>query len=106
MNVSIFMRIGGIYRIDHHLRLLSGGAVVEIDQRLAVHLAREDREITAKIFDIEHHAPPTNSALTTLKKADSPINIAKKPKMTTPAALNELSNPCARPTNTTRITKP
>ena len=45
VNVGIFHRIGLRDRVDHHLRLLRRGAVVQIDQRLAVHLPRQDRKI-------------------------------------------------------------
>src|SRR5690606_2463525 len=34
-------------RVDHRLRLLSGCSIVEINERLAVDLAREDREVAA-----------------------------------------------------------
>ena len=33
--------------LDHALGLLGGGGVVEVDQRMAVNLLREDREIAA-----------------------------------------------------------
>ena len=40
MHVGVFRRIGPRHRVDHRLRLLRRGAVVEIDQRPPVHLAR------------------------------------------------------------------
>jgi hypothetical protein len=56
MDVGVFHRIGLRDGVDHHLRLLRRGAIVEIDQRLAVHLAREDREIGADFVDIVHRS--------------------------------------------------
>jgi hypothetical protein len=52
MDVGIFAGIGMADGVDHHLRLLCRGAIVEIDQRLAVHLLRQDREIPADRFDV------------------------------------------------------
>ncbi|ENN89137.1 hypothetical protein RHSP_61761 [Rhizobium freirei PRF 81] len=52
MHIRIFAGIGMRNGIDDDLRLLRGCAVVEIDQRLAVHHFRQDREIPANGFDI------------------------------------------------------
>jgi hypothetical protein len=38
VHIGVFVRIGVADRVDHRLRLLRRGAIVEIDQRLAVHL--------------------------------------------------------------------
>ena len=58
------------HRFDHRFRLLRAGGVVEIDQRPAVHLARQDRKLRAHGVDIERRrrtgafmsAPPQPSA--------------------------------------------
>ena len=52
VDIGIFLGIGTRHRIDHHLRLLGRGAIVQIDQRLAVHLSREDGEIGADALHI------------------------------------------------------
>ena len=45
--------------VDHHLRFLRAGGAVEIGQRLAVHLTRQQREIAAHAFNrITHAASP------------------------------------------------
>ena len=54
VNIGIFHRIGLVHRLNHHLRLLRAGAVVQIDQRLAIDLPRQDREIGADLGDIIH----------------------------------------------------
>src|SRR5919199_5179264 len=53
MNVGVFIQVVAVQRIDHHLRLLARGRVVEIDQRLAMNLPLQDREIFADFTDIE-----------------------------------------------------
>ena len=50
------------HRLDHRPRLLGAGGAVQIDQRLAVHLARKDRELGADLFDVEGHQPASLSA--------------------------------------------
>ena len=47
MHVGIFGGIGVLEALEHCLRLLRRGGVVEIDERLAIDLHREDREIRA-----------------------------------------------------------
>ena len=47
VDIGVFVGIGPRHRIDHHLRFLRRGPIVEVDQRLAVHLAGKDREIGA-----------------------------------------------------------
>ncbi len=39
--------------VDHRARLLRGGGVIEIDERLAVNLLLEDRKIGADALDVE-----------------------------------------------------
>ncbi len=58
VHVGVFHRIGLGDRVDHRLRLLRRGAVVEIDQRPAVHLARQDRKVAAHRLDVVAHALP------------------------------------------------
>ena len=48
--------LGGVEpgdRVDDAPGLLAGGGVVEVDQRLAAHPLREDREILAQPLDVE-----------------------------------------------------
>ncbi len=52
VNVGVFEAIGVVHGLDHRQRLLGGGAVVEIDQRLAVDLAEQDREIGPELLDV------------------------------------------------------
>ena len=52
MDVGVFLGIGVLDRVEHRLRLLRRGAVVEIDQRLAVDFARQDREVAADRLDV------------------------------------------------------
>ena len=47
MDVGVFLSVGALDGVEHRFRLLRRGAVVEIDERLAVDLLREDREIGA-----------------------------------------------------------
>jgi len=51
MHIGIFMGIGLRYRIDHHLRFLRAGAVIQIDQRLAIDHAPIMDPSTASILD-------------------------------------------------------
>jgi hypothetical protein len=39
--------------IDHHRRLVGGGGIVGIHQRLAVHLARKNGKVEAHALDVE-----------------------------------------------------
>lgn len=54
VNVGIFFGIGTRDRINHHLGLLRRCAVVQIDQRFAVHLTRQDGKIAADFGHIIH----------------------------------------------------
>ena len=47
MHVGVFHLVGVVDGVEHRARLLRRGAVVEIDQRLAVDLAEQDREVGA-----------------------------------------------------------
>ena len=52
MDVGVFLTVGVLDGIEHHLRLLGRGAIVEIDQRLAVDFPRQDREVAADRLDV------------------------------------------------------
>ena len=53
MDVGVAADVVVHQRVEHGLRLLRRGGVVEIDQRLAVHLLVQDREIRAEARDVE-----------------------------------------------------
>jgi len=52
VDVGIFFRIGPRDGVDDHLRFLGRRAIVQIDQRFAVHLPREDGEIGADALHV------------------------------------------------------
>jgi len=52
MHVGIFRGVGLVDAVEHHLRLLRRGRIVEIDERLAVDLHGEDRKILAHAGDV------------------------------------------------------
>ena len=52
MHVGVLLVVGALDGVEHRARLLRRGAVVEIDQRLAVDLARQDREIGADRLNV------------------------------------------------------
>ena len=54
MDIGVFHLVGVVHRFDHDARFLRARAVVEIDQGLAVHLARQDREVGANLRDVIH----------------------------------------------------
>ena len=53
MDVRVVVRVVVDERVDDRLRLLAGGGVVEINQRLAVNLFPENREIFPDPLHIE-----------------------------------------------------
>ncbi len=53
MHVGVLVAIGAADGVDHLLGLLRRRRAVEIDQRLAVDLARQDREVGADFLDVE-----------------------------------------------------
>src|SRR3989454_1620906 len=59
------VRIGGSVILDngveHRLRLLGRGGVVEIDQGVSVLPLGEQREVGAEAGDVEHQAPPSRA---------------------------------------------
>ena len=58
VDVGILFRIIAMHCINHHLRLLARGGVVQVDQRFAMHLPLQDREVFTNIPDIECAVPP------------------------------------------------
>ena len=52
MDIGVVVLVVMAQGVEHRARLLRGGGVVEIDQRLAVNLLVEDREIGAQCFPI------------------------------------------------------
>ena len=48
MNISILMLIIGPKRLDYRPRFLGGGRTIKIDQRMAMGLFAQNREIFAK----------------------------------------------------------
>ena len=52
MYVGVFGRISLVEPIEYGLRLLGGGGVVEINQRLSVDLHAENREVVAHAPDV------------------------------------------------------
>ncbi len=53
MHVGVIVFVIVPKRLDHRPRLLRRRGIVEIDERLAVHLLMQDRKIGADAFDIE-----------------------------------------------------
>src|SRR6185312_2259365 len=53
VNVGVLVRVELHQPVDHHLRLLRGGGVVEPDQRLSVDDLFEDREVRPHRVDVE-----------------------------------------------------
>ncbi len=56
VDVRAVALVEGAHRIDHRPRFLGGGGVVEVDQRLAVRLLVEGREVGAHGLDVERPA--------------------------------------------------
>ncbi len=54
VDVGVLVRVELHQPVDHHLRLLRGGGVVEPDQRLSVDDLFEDREVRPHRVDVEH----------------------------------------------------
>src|SRR5207344_2415009 len=52
MNVGVFLAVGALNGIEHKLRLLRRGAVVEIDEGAPMDLLRQDREVGADGIDV------------------------------------------------------
>ena len=52
MDVGVFLSVGALNGVEHGSRLLRRGAVVEIDERLAMDLLRQDREVGADGIDV------------------------------------------------------
>ena len=58
-------------RVDHRLRLLRRGGVVEIHQRLAVHVLLQNREVRADLLDVESERRLAASRVRTARAADA-----------------------------------
>src|SRR5207248_935183 len=56
MDVGVLRAVVILQRIEDGVRLVRGRAVIEIDQRLAVNLGGEDREVGAHLLDVESGA--------------------------------------------------
>src|SRR5262245_3659638 len=52
MHISVLAGREFVHRLEHVLGLLRGRRIVEIDQRTAVHFAREDREIAPQCCNV------------------------------------------------------
>jgi hypothetical protein len=63
VDVGIFFRVGLGHRIEHGLRLLRRGRIVEIDQLLAIDLTREDGEVRADGLHVITHQPPLRCSI-------------------------------------------
>src|SRR6266480_5968608 len=61
MDVGVLRPVIAVERVDDRSRFLTGCAVVEIHQRLAVNLLLENRKILAQAHDIE--APARNTRI-------------------------------------------
>src|SRR5690606_7377124 len=93
MHIGVFVAVGVRYGIDDGLRLLRRSAVVEIDQRLAVDLTRQDREIATDrldivgtAFDFLVHQPirAPRTRLRALPRARSPAPRPRAPRSPRP----------------------
>ena len=98
VDVGVFLGIGPRHRVDHRLRLLRRGAVVEIDQRPPVHLAREDRKVAAHRLDVVHHPasrgvnPRIASSMAVPKNSMIPVST------TAPSTITGFWKPCSSAT--------
>ena len=54
VDIGIQLPMQVIDRIDHTTRLLRRSSAIEVDQRAAVHLGREQRKIRTYLFNIKH----------------------------------------------------
>ena len=57
VNVGIFFRVVAMHCINHHLRFLARGGIVQVDQRFPMHLSLQDGEVFTNIPDIECAVP-------------------------------------------------
>ena len=56
MDIGILLAVITVDGVDDRLRLLRRGAVIEIDQGPAVHLARKNGKVAAYAVDIKWHS--------------------------------------------------
>ncbi len=61
MDVRVLLFVGPPQAFDHHLRLLGGRGVVEVDQRPVVHRPAEQREVQADRFRVERRGRPQSN---------------------------------------------
>src|SRR5262245_51350892 len=54
MHVRVVALVVIAHRLDDHTRLLARRGVVEVDQRMPVHLLIENGEVSAERFPIDH----------------------------------------------------
>jgi len=53
VNISAIDFVEAAYGIDHREGLLRGGGAIQVDERLAVYLLLENREILPDLFHVE-----------------------------------------------------
>ena len=53
VNIGVLLGVITVQRVDDRMGFLAGGAVIEIDQRLAVNLTGEQRKILADALNVE-----------------------------------------------------
>ena len=91
MHVGILRGVGLVQAIEHRLRLLRRGGVVEIDERLAVNLGGENGEIRADTVHVigavgdrrMHHEPRALS-----QAATASVNTSRKPACSMPSTAS------------------
>ncbi len=96
MDIRVLTAHGFGQRVDHGLGLLHAGRVVEIDQRLAMNLSREDRELGTDVLDVETHAVLLKTSSSWVRSS----SLAMRPR-TSPAKAS-ISSALASPSDTPR----
>src|SRR5690606_32375898 len=105
VDIGVFVLVGPRHRLDHHARLLRRGAVVEVDERLAVHLAREDREIGADFGNVVHgRAFQTTGRIPSSERSRASAKTTATNPATSPRKTRmRFRNPCSSATAFTTI---
>ena len=90
MHVGVLRRVGLLQAIEHGARLLRRGGVVEIDERLAVDLHRQDRKIRADAVDVigavgDRFMIMSRHARALSQAATDSINASRKPACSMPS---------------------
>src|SRR5262249_40532050 len=91
MYVGVFGGIGVVQPVEHRLRLLRRGGVVEVDERLAIDLHRKDGKVRADALDVigavgdgrMHRHPRASSQATTRS-----ISASRKPACSMPSTAS------------------